>query len=216
MNMGPGNVNFRAFTPPVNSLVPNGTTTFTVTYRPLSSGDQNAMLDMPTNDPDQSIFHLVIHGTGGIPLTTWRQQHFGDTANTGDAADFATPAHDGITNLNKFAAGLDPHAVSGDGTSLTSPVAAAGFALDSFSTTNPSPSQPIGDGFRFFYRRNKLALAQLAFQVEWSDSLETTDWHTSDITEEVLSDDGSIQQVQATVPVGTAGQRFVRLKLTKP
>ncbi|MDZ4405427.1 hypothetical protein [Prosthecobacter sp.] len=42
------------------------------------------------------------------PVEAWRQQHFGVTANAGDAADTATPAGDGIPNLMKFALGMSP------------------------------------------------------------------------------------------------------------
>jgi hypothetical protein len=39
----------------------------------------------------------------------WRRIHFGSTANSGDAADTANPAGDGINNLMKYALGLDPY-----------------------------------------------------------------------------------------------------------
>ncbi len=45
------------------------------------------------------------------PLTeqeSWRQTHFGTSANTGDAADSADPDGDGWTNEREFAAGTDP------------------------------------------------------------------------------------------------------------
>ncbi len=42
----------------------------------------------------------------------WRQQYFGSTANTGNAADTANPAGDGINNLMKYALGLDPNVPS--------------------------------------------------------------------------------------------------------
>lgn len=38
----------------------------------------------------------------------WRQQHFGSTANSGNAADDACPAGDGIPNLMKYALWMDP------------------------------------------------------------------------------------------------------------
>ena len=45
--------------------------------------------------------------------------------------------------------------------------------------------------------------------------LAPNDGHTTGVTEEILSDDDSIQQGQATVPAGTASRRFVRLKITR-
>jgi uncharacterized repeat protein (TIGR03803 family) len=42
------------------------------------------------------------------PLETWRQTHFGTTANTGDAADDFDFDKDGTTNIDEFTAGTDP------------------------------------------------------------------------------------------------------------
>lgn len=42
------------------------------------------------------------------PAETWRKDHFGSTANEGDAADMANPSKDGIPNLMKYAVGADP------------------------------------------------------------------------------------------------------------
>ena len=48
-------------------------------------------------------------------LDDWRYQYFGSIANSGNAADTATPDHDGITNLVKYALVLTP-GTSGTGT----------------------------------------------------------------------------------------------------
>lgn len=42
------------------------------------------------------------------PSETWRQQHFGTTGNSGNAADLAAPDGDGVPNLLKYALGLTP------------------------------------------------------------------------------------------------------------
>lgn len=42
------------------------------------------------------------------PIETWRQEKFGFTANTGDAADDADPNHNDIPNLLEYALGGDP------------------------------------------------------------------------------------------------------------
>ena len=44
-----------------------------------------------------------------LKAENWKEQHFDQTGNTGDAADDANPAGDGIPNLVKFALGLDPN-----------------------------------------------------------------------------------------------------------
>jgi hypothetical protein len=55
-----------------------------------------------------------------------------------------------------------------------------------------------------------------AYAVEWSDNLEPGSWSRTGVTELVLADDGTNQAVQATLPAGRDGRRFVRLKVTAP
>jgi hypothetical protein len=49
--------------------------------------------------------------------------------------------------------------------------------------------------------------------VQWSDTLEAASWNGSGVSEQILSDDGTHQQVKATLPAGSAGRRFVRLRV---
>ena len=46
------------------------------------------------------------------PQETWRQENFGTTENTGDAADGADPDKDGATNIDEYTAGTDPNSLS--------------------------------------------------------------------------------------------------------
>ena len=46
--------------------------------------------------------------TALTPSQNWRDYYFGTPANSGNAADTANPAHDGIDNLLKYALNLDP------------------------------------------------------------------------------------------------------------
>lgn len=46
--------------------------------------------------------------SGADPRGAWRQQYFGTSANTGEAADEAVSSSDGLTNFAKYALGLDP------------------------------------------------------------------------------------------------------------
>ena len=47
--------------------------------------------------------------TTPTPVQGWRQQYFGTSDNSGDAADDANPSGDGIPNLMKYALNMDPH-----------------------------------------------------------------------------------------------------------
>jgi len=51
----------------------------------------------------------------------------------------------------------------------------------------------------------------MSYQVEWSDDLTT--WSSAGVVETLLSDDGTTRQVKATMPAGSIGRRFVRLRV---
>lgn len=125
----------------------------------------------------------------------WRFTHFGSLENAGPGADNLDADSDGENNLFEFATGQDPHA----GTN-----ASPGFA-------------PAGSAFQFTYSRGKAAMSDgMTFSVEWSDTLEDGSWSGSGVSESVVSDNGTVEAVAATIPRGDQGNRFVRLKLTQP
>lgn len=68
----------------------------------------------------------------------------------------------------------------------------------------------------FFYTRNKQAMAELTYQVEWNYVLSSTGWSSAGVTEVILGDDGITQQVKALVPTDGNDHRFVHLKVTRP
>ena len=166
----------------------------TIFFQPTGQGYHEAWLHIHSNDPDEDPFDIKLTGTGGLPITTWRQQNFTPTqATAGDDADIADPDHDGITNLMEFATAGTPNTNNAAPTSIT---------------------PPSGSFIEFFYTRNKLAMAELSYDVQWTDDLLAT-WENSGVTEMMLSDNGSVQQVKALVPKGTTDGRFVRLKVTR-
>ena len=65
---------------------------------------------------------------------------------------------------------------------------------------------------RYTYTRSKSAMAGgTRFVVEWSDNLFI--WHDEGVTETVVLDDGELEHVEAMVPRGEAGRRFLRLRV---
>ena len=54
----------------------------------------------------------------------------------------------------------------------------------------------------------------MSYQVEWTDTLGSA-WSSAGVTQQILSDDGVTRTIRALLPKGTAGQRFVRLKVTR-
>jgi hypothetical protein len=120
----------------------------------------------------------------------WRQTYFGSTSNTGSAADDVDPDGDGLKNLLEYALNLPPNAVS----------------------RVPATVQATGGNLEYLYERSTAAFnGGTTYQVEWSDDLTT--WSSAGVVETLLSDDDTYQQVKATLPAGSGGRRFVRLRV---
>ncbi len=129
-------------------------------------------------------------------LQNWRQTFFGTIQGADVAADNADPDGDGVPNLLEFATGKNP----------TSSQKAAS-AVPSFSNGN----------LEYRYSRSLDALnSGTTFIVEWNDTLNPNLWSSNGVSEVVLSDDGLLQQVKASVPAGSTGRRFMRLKVVPP
>ena len=129
-------------------------------------------------------------------LQNWRQTFFGTTEGTNTAADNADPDSDGLPNLIEFATGKDP----------TTPQSAAVAA----TSVN-------GSMLEYSYTRSLDALnSGTTFMVQWNDTLDPSQWSSAGVSEAVLSDDGLLQQVKATLPASSNGRRFVRLNVLPP
>jgi endo-1,4-beta-xylanase len=126
----------------------------------------------------------------GSAVQGWRQQHFGSAANTGPAADTSDHDGDGTANLLEYATNMTPTA----------------------SDPLPQTATQSGPNLEYTYRKNKAA-TDVTFTVEWSDDFTT--WSTVGVSSAVLSDNGTTQQIKATMPAGANGRRFVRLRVTR-
>ena len=73
-----------------------------------------------------------------------------------------------------------------------------------------------GDFLLFTYPRRKTAPGEATFTVEWSDTL-GNDWTNLDVvTAPPNPIDATRESVTASIPAGTAGRRFVRVRVTAP
>lgn len=132
----------------------------------------------------------------GTGLSGWRLSTFGSAAASGPTEDLADPDGDGVVNLLEFATGQSP---ASSNTLSTQVQPAAGATLE------------------FYYPRSITALnAGTSFFVEWNDTLTSGTWSSSGVSQQVISSNGTTQQVRATLPAGTGGRRFVRLRVTPP
>ena len=62
-----------------------------------------------------------------------------------------------------------------------------------------------------FYRLE--GVSGITHAVEWSDTLAAERWSSAGVTEQILSDNGTVQQVKASIPTGSNNRRFIRLKV---
>jgi hypothetical protein len=185
--------NFLLTTPPPATLDAGGQATFTVQFTAGALGVNNAALHLASNVPGSANpFDILLTGTGLTRLENWRQTWFQISDNIGNAADTADPDGDGLTNLMEFALNTNP----------------------TRSGVSTNTVLRNGDNLEFTYQRSDAAVAEgVQFSVEWTDDLGSPTWGNAGVNETVLSDDGTVQQVKATIPAGPGLQRFVRLKV---
>jgi len=126
-------------------------------------------------------------------LNNWRHAYFGTYNNSGSAADTASPAGDGISNLIKYATGLSPLAASG------TPPAVMG------STSSGSMNY-------LTVTFNQIADPALTYTVEATSDPAGT-WSSIWSSTGAANVAGSVT-VQDTAPIGQQSQRFLRLRVS--
>ncbi len=190
---GANNADFALGSLGATTLTAGASTTFGVTFAPGGAGARNAAIHIASNDGDENPFDVSLTGIGLTHLEGWRLLNFGSSANTGAGASANDFEFDGLSNFLEFCLSKDPKQSSQPAYSLIR----------------------NGSNLEFSYTRAKAALSDgVVFAVEWIDDLNLTTWSTSGVSELVLTDNGVVQQVRATLPVGPNGLRFVRLRAT--
>jgi len=181
---------------PTSPVFAEASTTFTVRFAPTNPGAKEATLTVTSDDADEGPSYTIHLGGNLTTQESWRQFYFGTASNSGNTADLSDFEGDGLVNLIEWACHLDP---------TVSSLPAASLIRN-------------GTNLEFTYTRSVAALnAGAIFIVEWSDALPgPSPWNTSGVTEEILSDNGTVQQVKATLPAGSEVEQFVRLKVILP
>jgi hypothetical protein len=113
------------------------------------------------------------------------------------------PSGDGIVNLLKYAFNLDPHQAIG--TPPPSGPAPTGLPVAGLLGGSGGPFVTLT------YRRLDAA-NDLTYAVEQSSTL--SNFTTATVTEDVLSDDGTLKVVRAKLPIGTNDKQFLRVRVT--
>ena len=167
-------------------LSPGASTTFTVTFTPSAAGSKSAAIHLPNGDAARNPFDIALTGTGLDTPATLRQQYFGTTSNSGDAADNADPDHDGLANLLEFAFGLNPTEANASG-ALPQPAPNGG----NFGVSFTQPANVTGITYGAVY------------------SVDLVNWFP-------VTDTGTANQHVFSVPIGANSDIFMRLVVSSP
>jgi hypothetical protein len=116
----------------------SGSNTVNVSFNPagLSYGNYTATILVQTPGANQAPFTLPV-SLAITPMATWRQTYFGTAQNSGNAANSADPANDGIANILAYAFGLDPLTPNPDPISTTQ---AGDYIAVTFQRPHPAPA----------------------------------------------------------------------------
>jgi hypothetical protein len=190
---GANAADFTVTTPAATNVNPGASTAFSVTFAPTTAMAESAVLSIYSNDPNFKPFTVLLAGQGLNSLATWRQAYFpGSTATTGPGADSATPQNDGVSNLIKFATGMDP----------------------SPPGVMPGVTTLSGSLMSFTYTPSAAAVADgVTFIVEYSTS-PGGPWSSADVDQGTIGAGGS--PVTATVSPSPNFTGFMRLKIWSP
>jgi hypothetical protein len=182
------------------------TVPFTLSFSPSAVGVRNAVFHVFTNDSNEASFDIPLQGYGMNQIEEWRLDHFGELGSghmsgiiffwEDNWEDYHDPDGDGIPNFMEFATGQHP-------------------------TNSSTPAQNLSRGTGgeciFTYQRSKAAVADgLLFTVQHNATLDPGGWSSLGVTETILSDDGTLQTVQAAIPAPTGGSCFTRLRVARP
>lgn len=143
--------------------------------------------------------NITLELIGDIPpdpavFHDWQHIIWPGTSDLAISGPDRDPDHDGIANLLEWALHLDP------------------TAPDNFQPALQPGATEIG----FTYTRRKTAPGEAEFLVEWSDTL-GNGWTTAGVvTAPALSIDATSESVEATIPAGTSGRRFIRVRVSRP
>jgi GH18 family chitinase len=179
---------------PLNGIVFGGSgANRTVTITPAANQLGTATVTVTVGDgalTASDTFNVTVTAT---PSQSWRLQYFGTPDNTGNAADLADPDKDGCANLTEFALNTDP----------------------TKANSWPITLAREGTDLTLTYTRRKAALSELTFTCLWANAAGGP-WDSSGVTQQILGDNGTLQQIKARVLINGSAQKFLRLQIVRP
>lgn len=175
------------------SLAAGASVSFVVSFSPVGYGSRTATLSFTSNDNDENPFLIGLWGYGFRPIESWRLFYFGDSSNTGEAADDADTDQDGVSNLLEFCFNTDPlvadrsNVIEAGGAIL-----ACGFPSIRWSQVENAAPQAL-----FLRRKDRLATG-LTYLPQFSSDL--IDWEDPAESPTVLVDDLLFELVSVPYP----------------
>ena len=170
----------------------------TVTVTPVANKIGSVVITLTISDGELTADDTFVVTVTGDVQESWRFTHFSSTANSGVGADEVDVNFDGEANLLEFATGQNPHA----------------------ATRAVKPLEMAGANLVFRYTLSTAALADgVTFTVQWSDTLIGNSWSSLGVTDVLDTANPGTAEVEnriATLPTGTNGKRFVRLRVSRP
>lgn len=180
-------INYNVFGPAIledNLLTATALGPITITA--YQRGDASWLETLP-------VMHTVNAQAPVSAQQSWRQAHFGTTANAGETADTADFDKDGLPNLLEFAFGLTP--TSGASAAAQLPQPQHNAAAQTFTCTFTEPLETAGSG--------------LIYSASASTSLQPGSWIN-------VPDTGSGTTHIFIVPTTGQQQMFLQLHVTAP
>ena len=186
---------------PVSNLVFSGTdANRTVQLTPAAYQAGTSTVTLTVSDGQATTTTSFLFTVTTSAAGNWREQYFGTTANSGNAADGANPAGDGITNFFKRAYGLNPL-----------------VPATNLAAVLPQVSRSASAGtLNLTYTRAVAAnVPDLTFQVLWSSDL--INWSSTNVTDGTISANNAAgtETHQASVPLSLGSRLFLELQVTR-
>ena len=167
----------------------------TVTVTPAANQLGSSTITVSVSDGVLTASDTFLVTVTGTARETWRFANFGSAANSGNGADTFDANNDGEINFLEYATAQNPNASSR-------------VVLSAIRTAT---------ALEVTYTRSKAAFTGgVTFTVEWSDTLAPNSWSNALVTQNILTDNGTLQSVKATVPTGLAiSKRYAQLKVSQ-
>lgn len=186
--------------PQITTLAPGASATFTVAFRPTSSGPREAMLRLVADNVPVALYEAKLGGTGIVLMESWLAENGIQDGPAGNSDK------DTLNNLQEYAFGTNPK----------SPLAGAVSAGNGPLVVRGTPAvrilAPEEGGFQgLFARRKDHAWVNLRYRPQFSADL--IQWVDATATPQAIGDDGEMEIVSIAAPAAINGipPRFFRV-----